>query len=225
MSRGAYKPSIPATAVEVVEDYHQNGAKRSASYFVDGEKVGYREWFEDGQLSFEYAMRGGVQHGPEYRFYPNGQLEEKETYRDGRFHGTGMQWSEDGRLLVTWKLVNGAGLDLWCDCSTGTLAEEHYWPEEEELGYKREWNPDEKTIWQEYFYVLGKGYHGVWREWNEKGRLRRGFPLYFVNDKTVTKREYLKACARDPSLPPFRVEDNDPHRELPAEYRAQRKRT
>src|SRR5262249_2846812 len=70
MSRKAYKTSIPAAAGEVVEDYHPNGEKKSASYFVGEAKVGFREWFEDGQLSFEYAMQGGVKHGHEYRFYP-----------------------------------------------------------------------------------------------------------------------------------------------------------
>jgi hypothetical protein len=191
---------------------------------VGGEKVGFRQWDEEGQLEFECAMRGGVRHGHEYRFYPNGGLLEKTTYREGRMHGSGRQWSEDGRLLVTWELVDGTGLDLWCDTLTGTLAEEHYWPREGELGYERQWNRDEKTIWQEYFYRLGKGYHGVWRQWNASGRPRRGFPRYHVNDRQVTKRQYLKAGERDPTLPPYRPEEDDPHRQLPAAYLAQKAR-
>jgi hypothetical protein len=222
MTRRAYKSSIPTHAVEVVDAYHPSGAKKSASYFVGSEKVGYREWDEDGQLEFEYAMAGGVKHGHEYRFHPNGQLLEKETYRTGRLHGVGRQWAEDGRLLVTWKLVNGTGLDLWCDNLTGTLAEEHYWPKQGELGYKRQWNGDEQTVWQEYFYVLGKGYHGVWREWNARGRLRRGFPRYYTNDQQVTRRQYLKASEADPTLPAYRPEEDDAHRQLPPEYLAQR---
>jgi hypothetical protein len=222
MSRRAYKTSIPAHAVEVIEEYHPNTAKKSASYFMGGEKVGYREWDENGHLEFEAGMRDGVRHGNEYRFYENGQLLEKETYRDGVRHGIGRQWSEDGHLLVTWKLVNGAGLDLWCCTVTGTLAEEHYWPRKEELGYTRQWNGDEKTVWQEYF-SSDLGYHGIWREWNEWGRLRRGFPRYYLNDQKVTKRQYLKACESDPTLPPHRAEDDDSHRQLPVEYLAQKR--
>jgi hypothetical protein len=224
MTRRAYKSSIPADAAEVVEERHPAGVKKSASYFVGRERVGYREWGEDGGLEFEYAMRGGVKHGYEYRFYPDGQLLEKESYRHGSLHGVGRQWSEDGRLLVTWKLANGTGLDLWCDTLTGTLAEEHYWPKEGEPGCTRLWNGDERTVCQEYFYAAGKGYHGIWREWNARGRLRRGFPRYYVSDRRVTERQYLRAGVGDPTLPPYRPEDHDPHRELPAAYLAQRKR-
>jgi hypothetical protein len=100
------------------------------------------------------------------------------------------------------------------------FAEEHYWPSEGKLGYKRQWNSDEKTVWQEYFYALG--YHGLWREWNARGRLFRVFPRYYVNDVQVTRRQYLKACQSDPTLPPYRPEEDDPQRPLPAEYLAQR---
>src|SRR5262249_37784660 len=153
------------------ESYHPNGAKQAACYVVDGEQVGYREWYADGQLEWEYGMRGGLKHGPEYSFYPNGQLSDKETYRHGKLHGNGRQWSERGELLVEWKLAHGIGLDLWCDSATGTLAEELFWPGDGELGYKREWNGDGRTVWREYFFSPGKGYHGVWREWDERGRL------------------------------------------------------
>jgi antitoxin component YwqK of YwqJK toxin-antitoxin module len=208
--------------VEVIEGRHPNGTKQVACYVIDGEKVGCREWDEDGQLLAEVPMRGGVRHGNVAYFYPGGQLEEMQPYRHGQMHGTGRQWSEDGRLLVTWQLNRGTGLDLWCDSGTGTLAEEHYWPREGGLGYGRDWNVDEKTIHEEYFYALGRGYHGVWREWAGRGGLRRGFPHFYVNDRKVSKLQYLKACQGDPTLPPYRPEEDDPHRALPAEYLAQK---
>lgn len=223
MSRGAYRTWIPADATEVVEENHPSGAKRSASYFLGGEQVGFRMWDDEGRLEFENAFRGGVRHGNEYSFYPNGRLEEVTPYRDGGIHGMGRQWSEDGRLLVTYRLVRSTGLDLWCG-DGGALSEEHYWPKDGELGYRRGWNCDDRTSWQEYFFVLGKGYHGIWREWNGRGRLRRGFPRYYVADRRVTKRQYLRACLGDPSLPPYRAEDNEPVRDLPGAYLAQRKK-
>jgi hypothetical protein len=60
--------------------------------------------------------------------------------------------------------------------------------------------------------------HGVFRAWNARGRLRRGYPQYFVDGKRVRKRRYLKGSAADPSLPPFREEENRPDRKLPVEY-------
>jgi antitoxin component YwqK of YwqJK toxin-antitoxin module len=197
--------------------------KKYASYFVGEDRVGCRQWDEDGPLVFESAMRNGVKHGHEYRFHDNGRVLEKETYRNGHLHGIGRQWAEDGTLLVTWKMVNSTGLDLWCDTQTGTLAEERYWPREGEVGYERQWTGDERTVWQEYFYVLNRGYHGIWREWNARGKLRRGFPHYHVHDVKVTRRQYVKACRTDPTLVPYRQEDDRPNRTLPAEYQAQRR--
>jgi hypothetical protein len=91
--------------------------------------------------------------------------------------------------------------------------------------YQRHWY-DEKTLVRERFFGCG-GYHGIWREWttSDKGprTLKRGFPHYWISGVKVTKRQYIKACKVDPSLLPYRSDDDDPHRELPAEYLAQRK--
>jgi hypothetical protein len=221
MSRRAYRTSIPADAAEVVETRHANGLKKSASYFVGGEKVGHREWDEDGWLDYEYALRGGVKHGYEYRWLAEDRLLSKEPYRDGRLHGVGRQWAEDGRLLVTWKLVHGTGLDLWCN-DDGTLAEEIAFPKEGERGYKRMWNADQRTVWVEELWVAGSWSFGICRQWNDEGRLRRGFPRFRTPSGVVTKRQYLRACQQDPTLPPYRPEDDAPHRELPAAFLAQR---
>jgi hypothetical protein len=222
MNRRAYKTSIPTKATEIVKGRHSDGSKKVSWYYLNGEKVGVRNWYEDGQLEFEIAMRNGVKHAWEYRFHENANLLEREGYHEGQLHGIGRQWAEDGRLLVTWRMVNGTGLDLWCD-EEGRLAEEHYWPKPGELGYTRQWNPDDWTINEEYFYILGKGYHGVWRKWNGRGRMKRGFPRFFVCDRKVTKTQYAKACEANSTLPPYRVADDNPRRELPEAYLRQRR--
>lgn len=218
-----YRSSIPSTATRAVGETWPDGAPKSAAYFVDGKEVGFRVWFEDGKLDYEYALQDGVKHGRWYRFYPGGQVEELQPYRRGLMHGVGKQWSPDGRLLVTWSLRDGVGLDLWCGHLSDALSEETYWPKVGEPGYNREWNDDEKTVWQEYFLLGGVGYHGIWREWNRVGRLRRGFPQFYVNDKRVTKREYIRACEADVLLVPYRGKDDSPRRELPAEYVRQKR--
>jgi antitoxin component YwqK of YwqJK toxin-antitoxin module len=88
MNQQVYNTSIPGHAREVVESRHRDGNKKTAAYFVAGENVGFREWFEDGTLFFEYSLRNGLKHGYEYRFHENGSLQAKETYRDGQLHGT-----------------------------------------------------------------------------------------------------------------------------------------
>ena len=219
-----YRSSIPTSATEVVEETFGCGAKKSAFFFLRGEKVGNRSWSESGELEFEYGIKNGEKHGREYCFCENGQPYEMTPYRNGRIHGTGKQWSAEGKVVITYKLINGTGLDLWCGNEKYTLSEEHYCPRDDEAGYRREWNDDEKTINTEYYFVNGKGYHGIWREWNKKGKLRRGFPQYYVNDGRVTKRQYLKACEKDGMLSRYRPEEDRPYRKLPPEYVVQRKK-
>jgi antitoxin component YwqK of YwqJK toxin-antitoxin module len=221
MSRN-YRSSIPRAAKEVIEVTFENGIKKSAFFFLQRKKVGYREWDEDGKLEFEYEMRNGKKHGREYCFW-SGQPSEVTPYRNGLIHGTGTQWADDGTVLITYRLINGTGLDLWCDNQTGTLSEELYWPKNGELGYRRNWNDDETTVNTEYFFN-GKGYHGVWRKWYSEGKLRRGFPHYYVNGKRVTKRQYFKASEKDGTLPRYSPEDNQPSRKLPSEYMSQRQK-
>jgi antitoxin component YwqK of YwqJK toxin-antitoxin module len=219
-----YRSSIPTSAAEVIEASFDCGAKKSASYFLSGKKVGYRQWNERGELEFEYGIKDGKKHGREYCFFENGQPYEVTPYCNGRIHGTGKQWSDEGKVVITYKLINGTGLDLWCGHQNDSLSEEHYYPKDGESGYHRLWHYDEKYIRQEYHFSDGRGYHGIWREWNEKGKMRRGFPQYYVNDRRVTKRQYLKASEMDESLPPYRPAEDRPYRKLPPEYLAQRKK-
>jgi hypothetical protein len=51
------------------------------------------------------------------------------------------------------------------------------------------------------------------------------YPRYWVNNKQVTKREYLRACANHANLPPFRESDNQPRRKFPPEVLAAMNRT
>ena len=68
MSRN-YRSSIPKGAIEIVEQSFANGAKEKAFFFLDGVKVGFRQWEDDGSLFYEYGIRNGKKHGREYRFF------------------------------------------------------------------------------------------------------------------------------------------------------------
>jgi hypothetical protein len=55
----------------------------------------------------------------------------------------------------------------------------------------------------------------MFREWDRHGRLRRGYPRYFVAGRRVTRQQYEQARRTDPSLPPFDERENAPFRQLP----------
>ena len=216
-----YRSAIPKLATEIIEKRFPDGSKETARYQLKGELVGRRWWWDDGQLCLETPMKQGQKHGTEYYFYCDGEIISTEPYRDGKPHGTARQWSPNGELLITYTMINGTGVDLWCDWETRALTEEDHLKDGSFFGYTRRWNGDDKTVYEEY-HIGEAGYHGIWREWNDAGKLKRGFPKYHVRGEQVTKREYLTACRADPTLPPFLESENEPVRKLPPEYIAQR---
>jgi antitoxin component YwqK of YwqJK toxin-antitoxin module len=215
-----YRSAIPKSATEIIEERLPDGSKQTARYELNGELVG-RRWWDDGQLCLERPMRQGRQNGTEYDFYWDGAIASTEPYRDGKPHGTAKQWSPEGELLITYTMINGTGVDLWCDWQTRTLSEECHRKNGSIFGYSRRWNTDDKTIYEEY-HIDEAGYHGITREWNDAGKLKRGFPKYHVKGRQVSKRQYLAACRADSTLPLFLESENKSDRELPAEYISQR---
>jgi antitoxin component YwqK of YwqJK toxin-antitoxin module len=204
---------IPDGAREVVAELFENGSKRGAFYELNGERVAFRCWNEDGSVAMEYEMSGVVMHGSFRTFWDNGQVHEAATYVDGKEHGTSRQYDHTGALIGIYTMDHGTGVDLWFE-RKGVLAEERHYLDGQRHGYERWWSTDNVTIWQEEHYQHGKQ-HGVFRHWNDKGNLRRGFPRYFVNGEQVTKRQYERARFTDPTLPPLLSEDNAPNRPLP----------
>jgi hypothetical protein len=215
----AYITSIPPEAEERVTDVYPGGAKKEAEYWLNGERVGLRRFHPTGELEDEYAFRDGVRHGMQYRWDVPEKLLSAEPYEHGVPHGTAHQWADDGRLIGTYTLEHGTGIDLWWqDWPDGSvyLAEVHYMQNGQAHGFEWWLNEDQRTVHTERRWLHGNQ-HGIEREWNARGRLSRGYPRYWVNGERVTKRQYLKAAAPDPSLPPFRPKENDPQRTFPAE--------
>ena len=216
----AYQTSIPPDAEERITEQYPDGSKRKAEYWLDDERVGQRSFHPTGELEDEYSFRNGVKHGRQYRCDLPGQLGSVEPYENGVPHGTACQWSDyDGRLIGTYTLEHGTGIYLWRqDWSEGhvTLAEVYYLRGGKRHGFEWWVNYDQRSVDEERHWADGE-LHGIERDWNQQGRLRRGYPRYWVHGKRVTKRQYLRAAASDPTLPPFRPEDNDPARTFPPE--------
>jgi len=217
-----YKSSIPSSASERVVECYEDGAKKMAEYVVDEQVVGTRFWDEDGYLEMERPRKSGLNHGVAYAWYFDGVLTSAEPYVNGKVHGVAKQWSQSGKLVGSYKLVHGTGIDLFWNPLGGIeeapyyLSEVHYMRDGELHGYTWWLGQDQVSVRVERHYVHGN-LHGIEREWNEHGRLHRGFPRYFVNGNRIDKRQYLRAVVADPSLPRFRSEENSPSRVFPAE--------
>lgn len=214
-----YASCIPPEAEERITGSYADGTRKEAEYWLSGQLVGSRQFHPTGALESEVPYQDGVIRGTRYRWDTPGRLLSAEPYERGVPHGVARQWSDDGRLIGTYTLERGTGIDLWWqerEDGSAYLAEVHFmrdgWPH----GFEWWLAEDQQRVWIERHWSHGHR-HGIEREWNGQGRLCRGYPRYWVNGERVTKRQYLRAAARDPSLPPFRPEENEPRRAFPPE--------
>lgn len=175
---------------------------------------------KNGVLEFERPLRNGLTHGTLHSF-DAGVATFAEHYSNGVAHGTAKQWSHDGKLIGTYTMKRGTGLDLWrAKANWGNggvyLSEARFIKEGKWQGFEWWLNEDQTSVHDENHF-WNDLQHGIQRSWNSRGRLRRGYPRYWVRSVRVTKRKYLSECAQDSTLPIYREKDNLPARKFPDE--------
>lgn len=106
-------------------------------------------------------------------WHPNGVLAEERLFTPGCADEMGRQWSTDGRLLGEYEIKNG----------TGVLKRWH----------------DNGSIQFEMSIVNGMQ-NGRQRVIDDEGEV---MDEYYINNRRVSKKKYLEACAKDPTLPRY----------------------
>jgi hypothetical protein len=221
LSMKNYRSSISKNARERVVATHLKGPQKyKVECVLKQEVVGIRTFEENGQLQYECPLKNDLRHGTVY-FFSDGKVDFAEPYRNGFAHGTAKQWSDDGELIGTYTMNHGTGLDLWRakkNWGTGSiyLSEARYIQNGKWNGFEWWLNEDQRSVHDERHFCQDQ-LHGIERCWNFQGRLRRGYPKYWIKGKRITKRQYISACAKDSTLPAFRLKDNNPHRDFPPE--------
>jgi antitoxin component YwqK of YwqJK toxin-antitoxin module len=214
-----FRTSIPRAAEECVRSRHHNGAKAAADYVLNGKIVGRRTFDSEGYVELDCGWRDDRRHGTTYRLDAPRRLVSATPYSCGVEHGVARQWGDDGRLLGTYRMHHGTGIDLWWHETWGKrrqryLAEVHFMRRGQPHGFEWWINEDQVSVHEENHWKDGE-LHGIERNWNRRGRLTRDSPKYFVDGKQVTRRRYVRAAATDSSLPPFRDTENRPRRTFP----------
>ena len=214
---GQVRPGIPLSSERKVISDDGKGAKQ-VEYWFRGKLVGRAAW-ERGEIGRVEALRGGRRHG--YRFeYAWGFMDYAEPYRNGQLHGWSKQYDQKCRLIFECPFRDGTGVDYFVH-DNGELSESHPCLRGELHGVQQ-WCAGPNAVYEETHFQRSKQ-HGPRRYWRN-GVLEPGYPEFFVNDRKVSKAAYVKASARDRTLPQYRVEDDFPARELPAEFIRLRKR-
>jgi hypothetical protein len=214
-----YRSSISKKAREhVVATFIAGPQRFKAECTLNGKVVGIRYFHESGELAYECPLKNGVTHGTVYRFDAPGKLTSAEPYLQGIPHGVARQWSNAGRLIGTYTIKNGTGVDLWWNeiskSGPAYLSEARHLKSGKRHGFEWWLNENQRSVWQECHFWEDQA-HGIEREWNIHGRLKRGHPRYWVRNNRVTKRQYLRESSKDPTLPRFRAIDNQPQRKFP----------
>jgi molybdopterin-guanine dinucleotide biosynthesis protein A/antitoxin component YwqK of YwqJK toxin-antitoxin module len=205
--------SCPTDAREHVLQRYPNGRKSEAAYSVAGRLAGYRRFHLNGLPEHEHALRDSRRHGYQFRWDIPGKLLNAEPYENGLPHGVAMQWSDEGNLVGRYTMIAGTGLDLWWHWNPDGG---HYLSEMCTLrdgashGFQRWFNEDSSVSMENHWWYGLR--HGIEREWNERGRLRRSYPRFFIAGKRVTRARYAQEARRDPTLPPYNPTDDSPAR-------------
>jgi hypothetical protein len=215
--KGQPRPAIPARAEEKILGYDKRGAKDRSEFWLNGQRVGFVSW-DPWEPSGTPGIAGGYRNGVRVGYqisYDRGAVSYAEPFKEGLVHGWAKQFDSRGRLIFESPFKNGTGTDYWCN-EKGSLAEEHPLVEGKPSGWERWWNEDEKSIHSETHWLNGE-WHGIKREWT-RGGLDRGYPQFFIHGKRISKRGYMAAARREPTLPPYRPKDDSSSRRLPERF-------
>ena len=135
-----------------------------------------RFFHRNGVLEMEETFRDQKLHGRRRTWHRNGQIATEEFYLEGLLRGIVRQWNEDGKLLGSYEVQHGTGL-------------------------QKSWH-DNGKLRHEFSTVDGK-FCGRDRLWLRDGTLISDH--IFLHGRSVTVAEYRKAMAKDPSLPKLRA--------------------
>ena len=221
------KSDIPPGVRELeIQEFSQKfGQTGGLIYFrvveciLDGQVVGRRAYDGEGNLRVETPIRNGKKQGREYIWNETGSLESVEPFFDGKRHGLAKQYGRKGKVIGTYRFVRGTGYDIWrWEKEDGSIfISEVFSVRDGKLdGYEWWLNADQRSVWHERHWHAGS-LHGIERMWNQEGRLKRGYPKYWVQAQAVRKRAYLVAAEKDKALPKYRERDNKPRRKFPSE--------
>ncbi len=217
------KSDIPQNAKELETRAYSQGKGfvyfRVMECILDGQVVGQRCYDGDGNLRIETPIRDGKRHGREYIWNESGALELIEPFFEGKRNGLAEQYGRNGKVIGTYRFKHGTGFDIWrWEREDGTTFISEVFSARDGVldGYEWWLNEDQRSVWHERSWHKGK-LHGIERMWNAKGRLKRGFPKYWIQDQAVRKHVYMKAAEKDKTLPGYRDKDNQPQRKFPIE--------
>ena len=240
--------SIPPNAVERVVRFRPLGRVKTArEYFIEDERIGRREFYDNRNVAVEMLYRDGKLHGLSRQFYLSAKLYAERPYRNGVMHGEFKFWDEEGTLMGASRIENGTGLlREFKQPNTSSIDAETPYRDSRKHGKVKTWGnfaDCEGLGFQASNYIEGRlegpsvvrhgdglllswswfsngDLHGQVTHLTRDGQVGPGYPVYFVRGRRVTELEMKDAAERDPELAKtltFRPETNEPVPESPSQ--------
>lgn len=194
---------------------YDNGNILQELFFLNKIIKGYRDWDINGYIFNEYTVdKNNLKHGFAYIFYPDGKLFHKTYFFHGKEHGIAKQWDTKGKLVCSYKMNMGTGIDLWWD--SGFITESRSLKNGIRHGVEKLY-ATKNYIYEENYFYNGKQ-HGIHRMWNETNRLEKNFPKFFINDIEVDYDKYISRTKTNKTLPKYHPSDDKPNRPAPKPF-------
>jgi antitoxin component YwqK of YwqJK toxin-antitoxin module len=204
------------------------GERNKKSVYLRGqETVGERVFYKNGQVAEERLFKDGRLNDTTRLFYESGRLFAEQPYEDGKLNGAVRYYKENGELLGESKFDHGTGVLHQFPLASLLLAEaEIPYKNGVRNGTMREWgrfnggkgigcdvssySNGEMDGWAITFdedgTVLRSAYfrkdrtHGAIREYDSKGKMKKGFPSFRIDGNQVAETVYREAAKTDEIL-------------------------
>ncbi len=169
-----------------------------------------KTYYPNGQIEREESFKNGIPHGLSKRYYPNGGIESERSFENGIPHGWHRTWHENGVLASEVYLNHEVpdGIARQWDTKGNLLGTFEI---KNGTGIEKKWYED-GTVENEISWVNGTT-TGRWRMYEEDGTILGD--MYWIKNRKVSKKKYIEACQKDPTLP--RYDDIEVKKKLPAE--------
>lgn len=186
-------------------EYFENGKLKSLKEFKDGVSDGKFETYSDkGQLLTSFPMKKGLKSGTHLEFNAQGQLSKTARYKiindslpksvlDGKFE----DYDYNGNIKNSGKYKEGKKVGLWQNYTSGVLQSAGVYEKDIQVGKHFTYYPS-SVLKTEIDYMMPDSasinlktpwFHGVYREYNEKGQLIKSGE-YTRNKKSGTWLSY-----------------------------------
>ena len=99
---------------EEVQTSYDNGQPKYVKYFTKGgECVKEAEFYEDGTVKMEGAMRDGHREGEWKAFFPDGKPQSIGSFKDGLRSGSSVVYYETGNKMMEGQYSEGKHVGVW----------------------------------------------------------------------------------------------------------------